>query len=97
MPLFNPKICVHPTEYKYCFLFILHMLSTHWKQSNKYEGIIRMIQSSDSVNQLLLLFKCHHADNFHIINYSDCQETPEVAFFNEKYVLGNNTFFNRIT
>lgn len=39
-----------------------------------------MMQSSDSVNQLFLLFKGHHADNFHIINYSDCQEMPEVAF-----------------
>lgn len=43
-----------------------------------------MIQNSDSINQLFLLFKCHHADNLHIITYSDCQEMPEVAFFNEK-------------
>lgn len=80
MPLFNPKICVHPTENKCCFLFISHLLSTHWKQSNKHEGIIRMIQTSDSITQLFLPFKCHHADNFHMINYSDCQEMPEAAF-----------------
>lgn len=55
-----------------------------------------MIQSSDSGNQLFSLFKCHHADNFHIINYSDCQEMPKVAFLMKNRVLGNNTLFNRI-
>lgn len=84
MPLFNPKIYVHPTDCKYCFLFILHVLSTHWKWSDKHEGIIRMIQCSDNISQLFLLFKCHQADNFHIINYSHCQEMPEAAFFNER-------------
>ena len=43
-----------------------------------------MIQCSDNINQLFLLFKCHQADNFHIINYSHRQEMPEAAFFNER-------------
>lgn len=63
---------------------MLHMVPTHWKQYNKHEDVIRMIQSSKSINQLFLRFKCHYADNFHIINYSDGLQMPEVAFFKEK-------------
>lgn len=63
---------------------MLHMVPTHWKQNNKREDIIRMIKSSDSIHQLFLLFKCHYADNFHIINYSDGLQRPEAAFFKEK-------------
>lgn len=51
------KICVHPTDYNYCFLFILHVLSTHWN------GVINMRVLLEWYNVLTTLANCSYCSN----------------------------------